>query len=266
MQKSKKNGPPEAGASSLLLDLVVRPRRALDRIEAPGSALESSAAVYLAVLAASVLFYTFKPADFPPIPEGTAAMRFSGGLGFWTAVFAWNALQTAVIAAMAAWYARLLAEGRLPARLGLGALSVVAPLLLLIVYLSVKRLNSGWPLVAWAALIALLRPNFRRVPRERWRPVLSLFMACNGVLLAALPLTLALTALRADRAYLALEIAKSLWILGLASYGMSRLAGLPPPRAVAAVVLSLLFSLVFFSSMYLYGVLPKTAVIGLLAV
>lgn len=266
MPRSEKS-PSLKGTPGLALDFLRRPSRALDALDAPGSRLGQTAAIYAAALAALILFYAFKPPGFPQLLQDTATERFdSRGLWFWSVVFSWTILHTVVIAGMIGWYARLLKEGWLPARLALAALSLFVPFILLVVYLGRKEAGSGPFLLAWALIVAAMRPNFSKVDRGQWRPLLALMLGTNSLVLASLPLSLLAAVLRASPLYYAVEIVRSLWTIALVAYGTSRLCGLPVARAAAAVVLALAFALVFFSSLVYFDLLPTSAVIGFVAV
>ncbi len=262
MSESKK---PRTGALGLALDLLLRPSRALDRLLSKDGALGDSAKIYAVYLAATILFYTLKPGDFPPLPAGAPAMRFEGGLGFWITVHAWNPVFTAVGIAMIGWFAWLLRGGRLALRLPLAVLCGFLPLFLILGYSNTGMPKWGFALT-WVLLILAGVPGFRAQPAAVWKPLCSLFLAVNAISLALLPLFSGAAFLKSPIAYHIVEIAALFWTLGLAAYGVSRLAGISAARAFCAIFLSTLCQVFFIFSLHLLGLIPKDALKALMTV
>ncbi len=262
MSESKK---PRAGALGLALDLLLRPPRALERLLSKDGALGDSVKIYAAYLAATILFYTLKPGDFPPLPAGAPAMRFEGGLGFWITVHAWNPVFTAVGIAMVGWFAWLLRGGRLALRLPLAVLCGFLPLFLILGYSNTGMPKWGFALT-WILLILAAVPGFRAQPRDVWKVLIGIFLAVNTVSLVILPFFAGAVWLRSPIAYHVAEITALFWALGLAAYGVSRAAGISAARAFCAIFLSTLCQVFFIFSLHLLGLIPKDALKALMTV
>lgn len=250
-------------ASALAADLLLRPSKALDRMTGTSAALGESALIYAAYLAASAVFYTLKPPDFPPVAEGAPVVRLEGGLLFWLKVLAWNPFFTVVGIALTAWYARLLYPGRLAFRLVLSCAATALPLIALLAYTN-NSLSKPLFALAWLALLLFAAPGFLRVERVLWPVLFSIFLSINAVALALLPLFCAAIFLRVPLLYHGIEIAMMFWMLGLAAYGVHRAAGLPTARAFCAIFLSALVQVFFVFSLHMLGLIPKDALKALM--
>ncbi len=262
MTESKK---PRIGAFGLALDLLLRPPQALERLLSKNGALTDAAKVYAAYLAATVAFYTLKPAGFPPLPAGAPAMHSGGGLGFWISVHAWNPVFTVVGIAMVGWFAWLLKGGRLALRLPAAVCCGFLPLFLILGYSNTGMPKWGFALL-WLVLILAAVPGFRAQPAAVWKPLCGLFLAVNAISLALLPLFAGALFLKSPIAYHIVEIAALFWTLGLAAYGVSRLAGISAARAFCAIFLSTLCQVFFIFSLHLLGIIPKDALKALMTV
>ncbi len=246
------------------IDFLRNPSRALDFIEKePQGALRASAGVYGLYLASAVLFYTLKPDNFPPI-TGVEPALTEHGLLFWVKVQAWSPVLLAVWIIAAAWFGKLLGAGKLAIRLPAALAAAVIPLLLITIYNN-SQLSAGMFGVCWIGLVAVMIPGFRRVTRDEW---LRLSASLAGLHIAAIalliPFTIAVMA-QSPRAYHAVEFAMLFWILGLATYSVRRVLGVPTARAFCAVFLSLIAQILFVFSMHLIGVLPKEVLKALMA-
>jgi hypothetical protein len=244
-------------------DLALRPSRALAAVLAEGAALPESLRLYFVFLAASIVFYTFKPAGFPPLGPG-APPPADGGLAFWAKVEAWSPVLVALWVCLCGVFTRLLSGPGLPLRLLAASAYGVVPGAWLLVYA-----NSAMPRWAFglgcAALAAAAAWPARRVEGRLWRPLASWLAAVSSLGLATLPAQCAAVLLDWPAAYQAVEILLLFWSLGLATYGVSRVASLPAARAFFAVFLATLCQLLSVFALYLLGLLPKAVLKALMA-
>lgn len=250
---------------SFFLDMLLSPSRAAARLKEEDAALQDSLRIFLAYMASAVIFYTLKPAGFPPAgPDSPLPLPGEEGLVFWVKVQVWTPVLTGLWVLLSGSFARLLTGGRLPMRLFASGVLALLPLLLVLFY-------TNTPMPRWAlgaglfALCAAAAPAVRLVPGSSWRAYASWLMAVNAPALALLPLFSAAVLLKAATFYQALEIALLFWTLGLAAYGTSRIASIPAARAFCAVFLGLLCQVVFVYAFYLLGILPKAVLKALMA-
>lgn len=248
----------------LLTDVLLRPGRAVSRLKGPGGALPASAAIFALYAASRVALQTLKPAGFPPETPGSFAVEAPGDWAFWVRVECYNLALTAAWIALAAYFTRLLGEGRLPKRILAAAASLGAPLAL--VLLEQMGLPRAAIAVAWLAVAAALGWVLRAFPRVLWAPLASLFLCVEAVPLAASPLLATAAALRWAGAYHAVEILAMFWTLGLAAFGLGRVAGIKTARAFLAVFLSSLAQILVLYGLHRLGLVPWQIVKGLMSV
>lgn len=255
---------PEALAFSR--ELLLSPRKAVERLRRPGAALREAACIYAAFLAASVLFYAVKPADFPPLDGAQLPDPSQQGLLFWTKVQAWGPLLSAAWVALLAWFVQLMGRSsRLPLSLLAAAAFGMLPLAPILLYTNNVAGKAGLA-AAWILIAAGMIPGLRRRPPQAWRRLASLVLGINAVNLALLvPFALAVLA-RSAPAYFALEILMLFWMLGLGSYLLGALEDVSTPRAFAALFCSMLAQLWLVFSLYFLGLVPKDVLKALLSV
>lgn len=251
---------------SFFLDILLRPSRAAARLDESDAALQDSLRIFLAYMASAVLFYTLKPAGFPPAgPDAPLPAPGQEGLLFWVKVQAWSPFLVALWVIFTGWFARLLTGKRLWLRIFASGVYALLPLFLILFYTNM-RVPSRWVLgLGLFTLAAGIIPGLRSVDGRSWRAYASWLMAVNAPAIALLPLFSAAILLKAAVLYKGLEIALALWMLGLSTFGVSRVASLPAKRAFVAVVLALICQLVFVTGFYLLGLLPKGVLKALMA-
>ncbi len=252
-------------ALRLAADLLARPARALDRLMEPDAALAAAAKIYIAYLATAVLFYTFKPQGFPPLPADTPVLRMEGGLFFWIKVQAWNPVFTALGIALVGWFAQLMKGGKLAPRLLIAVLCACLPLFVLLAYTNEAFGKAAFS-VSLLALVGASVPIFRAADKKAWRPLVALFLSVNTVSIAILPLFLAAVLARAPLMYHVMELVMMFWILGLAAYGVGRIAGLTTARAFCAIFLATLSQIFFIFSLKFLGLIPAGALKAMMTV
>ena len=250
---------------SFFLDILLRPSRAAGRLQEGDAALQDSLRIFLAYMASAVVFYTLKPAGFPPLgPDAPLPMPGQEGLVFWVKVQAWSPVLAGLWVLLTGSFAKLLTGGRLPMRLFASGVAALLPLLLVLFYTNTRM--PRWTLGAGLlALCAAAAPAVRSVPGSSWRAYASWLMAVNSAAIALLPLFTCAVLLGSALLYQSLEVALLFWTLGLATYGTSRIAGVPAARAFCAVFLGLLSQVVFVYAFYLLGILPKAVLKALMA-
>ena len=154
------------------------------------------------------------------------------------------------------WFAKRLSGEKLP-RLLLGSIGcALIPLLLLVVYVNTRMPRPLFGLL-WLGLCSLLWPGLRSVDRAAWKPLAAWMLGINAVPLALTPLAVLLVLLRAAPLYQALEYGMAFWMLGLATYGVSRLFRLPAARAFCAVFLAMICEILCLFGLYFLGLVGK---------
>ena len=247
-------------------DLLIAPSRALKRLEGDDG-LQASLRLFAIALVAAVLFYTFKPTDFPPtdsldLPLGVDAQQ---SLVFWAKVQAWEPLLTAVMIVFLGWFCWFFKSGRAGPKLILGACLGLLPTIPMLFYTRNMISKPVFGLL-WLAILGGMVPGLRTRAAASWKSLTSLILAINVVNLALLLPFIATVLLRAGSAYHALEIAMVFWTLGLGAYVLSSLDGLPTSRAFSAIFLAMLCQAWFIFSIYLLGLVPKDILKAMMSV
>ncbi|MDD5657147.1 MAG: hypothetical protein PHF00_07820 [Elusimicrobia bacterium] len=225
------------------------------------SALAPCAAIYAAFTVAYLLFFAFKPFDFPDATAPYA--RQAEGLAFWLKVMLWQppleAAWIVFLAGLAAWFA----SGRLAVRMALATAWAAAPFVLMAVYASSSM--SKPPLAAGTLVwLGLFVPLWRRLKSAQFAPLLCLMLGLNVIGLAVLPGMIAAALARSPGLFQAVQAAGALWLLGCGGLGLRALTGLRLPRAFMALVLSMFFQVALAFSLHLLGVVPKDILKALL--
>ena len=270
MPETQQTNPAEVLGRGWILarDLIINPSRAGERIAKEPDILSASLAIYLIYLCVSVVFYSWKPADFPAAsdaPLSLARATLPQGPVFWAKVQAWSPVLTAIWLYFLAWFVERLKTGRLAFRLFISALVWVAPTVALVLWAS-GQIHKAGLLAVWALAIAPTVPLARAKAPASWRPLAALLLSIVAVNLALCPLFAAAVVLRADRAYEALELAMLFWTLGLGTYVLGRLEELPAARAFAALLFSMIAQMAAVFSLFAGGVVSKEILKALMSI
>jgi len=219
-------------------------------------------AIYLAFTLGYMLFFRFKPFDFPD--QNAAFPREPQTLMFWFKTMLWQppleAAWVAFLLGLAAWFR----SGRLPARL-LGAVAwCAAPFVLMAAYAAHAGIGKAALAAGSLVWLGLFLPLWLRATRAEALPVLNFMLGVNAVGAAVLaPMILAVW-LRGSALFMAAQAAGGFWILGCATLGLRELTGLRLPRAFMAVLLSMFFQIALAFTLHLLGVVPKDILKALL--
>lgn len=243
-------------------ELLRSPSKAAARFRMPDAALPEAAVIYFSYLIVTVLFYSWKPANFPPIGDSpawihSAAQREAQGVWFWLKGQSWGPLLTVVWAVFLAWFCRLLKSKTKLFFLVLAAFTAgFLPLAAMAMYYkgALTRLSFT---AFWIAMFALMAPWIRDRDLAGWKRLVSLLMAMNVVNLVMTPIFFAAVALRWAQGYLLFEYVMIGWGLLLGSKLLSELEDIPTPRAFIALFVSALTLMLFVFSLYLLRLVSK---------
>lgn len=246
--------------------LVTSPSKAADRLQLDADAVPSALVIYLVYLFVSVAYYSWKPADFPAIPDTPLAHSpVSQSPVFWAKVQAWNPVLTGIWLVFLAWFAAQLKTGRLALRIFLTALVWVVPSVVIVLWAG-GQVPKVALLFAWLAVLGPMVPALRARPPEAWRPLAGLTLSVVIVNLALCPFFVAAVAMRSQFGYQALEIAMLLWTLGLAAKLLAKIEGMPTPRAFAAIFFSMVAQMAAVFSLHIGGLVSKDILKALMSV
>lgn len=250
-------------AAGFAWNLLRHPARALDRVTR-GEGLPEALWIYAAYLVASVMFYSLKPAGFPPQAADSPFLEVEGGFSLWLRVVPWHPVTQALLIGLTVWFMRMLRGGRLPLKLFAGVLCVCAPLLLL----SQFKVLPGWAfLLGWLALLAALVPGLRRIERALWGRLATLLLGIHAVALALMPLFVVSVLLRSAVLYHLLEVpVLGFWMIGLGAYGIRRISGLQTARAFCAILFSMICMLCLVFALFLSGLVPADVLKALMMI
>ncbi|HVE13859.1 MAG TPA: hypothetical protein VNI01_10730 [Elusimicrobiota bacterium] len=250
---------------SLLLDVLARPSRAVERLRQPDHALRPAVRIFVLYLVVNTAFQTLKPADFPSPGPDSLEFGVQGDWLFWVKVQLYNIPLTAAWIALAAWFCRLLGEGRLPRRVAAAGAALALPLGLILLEHQ-GLLPRGVAVAVWLAIPIALLPSLRSVSRDRWLELIAFFLCLDAIALAATPILACATLLRAETLYHAVEMGSLLWLLAVASFGLARLAQIRTARAFLAIFLSALGQILALYGMHRLGLVSKEILKGLMSV
>jgi hypothetical protein len=223
--------------------------------------LVPSAIIYAAFTLAYLLFFAWKPFDFP---DATAPYpREAQGLFFWFKVMLWQppleAAWIAFLLGLSIW----LGGGSLPLRLISAVVWAAAPFALMAVYAGTHM--SKIPLALGTAIwLGLFIPLWRRVQRSQAMSMISLMLGLNAIGLAILPGMIVAALLRSSSLFTAVQAGGALWLLGCGGLGLRALTGMRLPRAFLAMILSMFFQVALAFALHLLGVVPKDILKALL--
>ncbi|MCX5788645.1 MAG: hypothetical protein NTX64_09120 [Elusimicrobia bacterium] len=234
-------------------DMIVAPRRAL--------------VIYLAYLAVSVAFYSWKPADFPSVSDAPLALRspLPQGPVFWAKVQAWSPALTAIWIYFLAWFVERLKTGRLAFWLFVSALVWVAPTVGLVLWASKQIPTLALGLV-WLVALAPTVPLVRAKEPGSWAPLGALLLAIVAVNLALCPLFAVTVLIHSDKGYEGLEMVMLFWTLGLGTYLLSRIERLGAARAFAALFFSMIAQVAAVFSLHAGGLVSKEILKALMSI
>jgi hypothetical protein len=246
---------------SLSKDLLLAPRQAVSTLAEGPRVLPAALTIYATYLVTAVIFYNWKPADFPPPPGGPGAEIVSGGLFFWLKVFSWNPPFLLIGTLFVAAFAWGLKEGKLALRLPLALMATALPAAWLAAANSLPR--TLW-IVGWMLLIGVAGTYARRLGKATAIGLLALMTSVNIVALAFLPLFTVAVLTRMPRLYLGCEILMVVWTLGLASFAIARLLDMRVARAFTTLILSTIVQVLFIFAMRVAGWIPADALKALM--
>lgn len=247
------------GTLSLARGFLVSPVRSAAAARRPES-LAPGLWIYLAFMAAYLVFFWLKPWDFPdrnaPFP------RENQGLFFWFKVILWQPpLETAWIVflmGLLVWFQ----TGFLALKLAAATAWAAGPFVLMAAYVQKDGISKSALAAGSLACAALFYPLLRRAPP--WRPLVSFMLGLNAIGLALLVPMTAAVLIDSPELFKFSQVAGGLWILGAGTLGLRELTGLRLPRAFMAVLLSMFFQIAFAFTLHLLGVVPKDILKALL--
>lgn len=237
----------------LAWDFLTTPSRAAKTCASPG-AFVSNLRIYLIFMAASLIFFQLKPADFPDanIPIVQVTRDFS----FWLGMILWQPVLEAAWIVFILGLLRWFAAGSWSVRLMTAVAWTALPFILMIL----RNLNNI-SLPGYVALLLLWSlPLFgliRAAPKAEWRTLAGFMMGINAIGLAILPPMALAVGLKAPGLFTFTQAAGGLWILGAGMLGLRELSGLRLPRAFMAVLLSMFLQIAFAFTLHLLGLIPK---------
>ncbi len=253
-------------AASLARLFLFAPARAADESMKEESLLPCLA-IYIAFTAAYLLFFMFKPFDFPD--QNAAYPREPQTLMFWFKVMLWQppleAVWIAFLLGLVAWFR----TGSLAVKLTGGALWAALPFVLIGVYAAADTYRAT--LIAKVLLaigpalwIGLFIPLWRRMTRSELMPVITFMLGVNAIGILILAPMIASIFLGSPGFFMGSQAAGGFWILGCGTLGLRRLTGLRLPRAFMAVLLSMFFQIAVAFTLYLLHIVPKDILKALL--
>ncbi len=219
--------------------------------------------LYLAFVAATMVFFAVKPFDFPD----TSAVLPRAGADplFW--------LKTALFQPPleAAWIVSLmglvcwLRGGSLPVRLAVAVAWAASPFILMAAYSS-PNMGMGKLLFAALSLLwaAAYYPLLRGLSRQDWLPLASFMLGVNVIGVALIPLMTVAVLARSAGAFTTVQALGGLWMLGVGTLGLRQLTGLRLPRAFMALLFSMVFQIAVAFTLHLLGIVPKDILKALL--
>lgn len=252
------------------LSLLFSPSKAVRRLQSEDGALLESVNIYLLFSVASVAFYAWKPASFPPADPDSPLFGLtpqSQSILFWTKVQLWEPVFSGIwivfLAAFSGFFRASFAS--LPLQIALGGLMGLVPAIPMILYR--KGVIPALVLVLfWALLIGTFYPYLRRRVGRQWKSLASLALAINVVDAALLAPACISVILELPAAYNALHYILLVWTLGLGSYLLAKLEGLSTARAFTVLVLSFMWQLLFVLSLYALGLFHMDMLSGMMSV
>jgi hypothetical protein len=217
-------------------------------------ALRDGLLVYLAWVAASLLYLSLKPYDFPNANASVPPSAFLGA-GLWLKVALWEPVLAVLTIASTGLVLGWMRDGWLPVKTATATLWSAVPLILTIAYVrtGMGRLPFGAAMIAWMVPGALVA---RRVDRAEWRRVAAFLLGLNAVALVGLVPEAAAILLRSVLLYKAAMGLSVVWLLASAGYGLRRLCGMSLARALLAFVFANLALNVAIAAAYLLHWLP----------
>ena len=223
--------------------------------------------IYLAFTAAYILFFIFKPFDFPD--QNAPFPREPQTLMFWFKVMLWQppleAAWIAFLIGLVAWFRK----GSLAVKLTCGVGWAAIPFILMGIYSAADtykatRIATAMMAIGPAVWIGLFTPFWRQTTQAQAMPVITFMLGVNaiGVIILA-PMILAIL-VGSSSFFMASQAAGGFWILACATIGLRRLTGLRLPRAFMAVLLSMFFQIAIAFTLYLLHIVPKDVLKALL--
>ena len=211
--------------------------------------------LYAAFVLGYMVFFRYKPLDFPdknaPLPAEVQ------DLFFWFKVTLWQppleAAWIVFLIGLIQWFEK----GSWPVRFMTAVLWTATPFILIAAYAQKGGLPKTGLAAGFAAWLALFYPLIRKAPRKRWMPMISYMMGLNVIgIVLLLPMAIAV-ALDAPMLFNASQAAGGIWILIVGTLGLRELTGLRLSRAFMAVLLSMFFQIALAFNLHLLGLVPK---------
>lgn len=248
--------------------IVFKPGRAAEALNSWPDAIPAALTIYLAYLAMSVAFYSWKPVDFPAVADGPLALGRTAtqqGPVFWARVQAWNPLLTAFLVYFLAWFTSALKGGRLAVRIFAASLVWVLPVFAILLW-SGKALGTWAVIATWAVVLAPTIPSVRARALESWRPLTAFALSIVTINLCLCPLFAVAVATRSQTLYTALELLMLGWTLGVGCYLLSSLEGLPTARAFVGLFFAMIAQIAAVISLFISGIVSKEILKALMSV
>lgn len=238
------------GLGLLLLASPSRGAQACRDERAWGPALR----IFGAFVGLSVLFYWWKPFDFPekllPFPREELTLFF-----WFKAMLVQIPFELALIAFTIGFVEWLRAGSfgfKLVTSVGWTAFALIVNIVAYVDHAtaSAKPLFAVGALAAFAPFYALLR----KVRPEEWKPVSAFLLAINAIgIVLFVPMALC-TAAEAAQAYKIVQVAGLLWLLGASTLGLRAATGLKLKSAFMAMLFGMCFQIALAFTLHLLGV------------
>ncbi|MBI5200072.1 MAG: hypothetical protein HY925_00670 [Elusimicrobia bacterium] len=248
--------------------VVFSPAKAAEALQTWPDAVPAALTIYFAYLAMSVVFYSWKPVDFPavsdaPLPFAKTPMPQSPV--FWARVQAWNPLLTGILVWFLGWFTSVLKGGKLAGRIFLAALVWVFPVFAILLW-SGKALPSWAVIAVWGVVLIPTAVMARGRGAESWRTLAAFGLSIMAINVAMCPLFSIAVATRAESLYTGLELVMLLWTLAAGSAIVSRLEELPTARAFVAIFFAMIAQIAAVISLFIAGVVSKEILKALMSV
>ncbi len=259
---------PAAQGWKLARWVVFKPSRAAEALQNWTDRVPAALTIYLAYLAMSVVFYSWKPVDFPAVSD--APLPFANtpmpqGPIFWARVQAWNPLLTGMLVYFLAWFTSILKGGKLAGRIFMAAVIWVLPVVAILLW-SGKTFPSWAVIVVWAVVLVPTAVYARRRDVDSWMALAGFGLSIMAVNIALCPLFVLAVATRSDSLYTGLELLMLGWTLAVGSSIVGQLEELPTARAFVAIFFAMIAQIAAVISLFVAGIVSKEILKALMSV
>ncbi len=240
---------------------VFSPAKAAAACVEDGALLEGLK-VYGLALFAAIIFYRFKPYDFPD--ANAAVPMVSQGLLFWLKVMLWQPLLMGALIGFCGVLLRWTKDGWLPVKLATSFFWSAIPLILTVFYVKnvLPKAYFSIFLVVWALPGLMIA---RRVCAREWRVLAAFLLGLNAVELAAMFPEAVVTLMRWEAGYKGVIGLAGFWMLIGGALGLkSLLPGRPLPRALLPLLFALVLQITVVVAAFMLGWLPVETLKALL--